>query len=92
MLDALGRQQLADLDGAGRGEAAIGIDQKRCLRAQRPAHRRHDGLGAARPFIDVMAILRRDPEFEGIEAGRSRSWTKRAASASGVMSRRMEEA
>jgi hypothetical protein len=43
------------------GEAAVAIDQQRHVVAQRLAHGRHDGLGAAGPFVDVVAALARRP-------------------------------
>ena len=68
MLDSLGLQQPPDLDGTGRREAAVGVHQQRCLRPERPPDRRHDRLGAARPFVDVMAAFGTDAELEGVEA------------------------
>ena len=68
VLDPLGLEQPPDLDRACRREAAVGVDQKMRLGPEGLADRRHDRLGPARPFVDVVAALRPDPELEGIEA------------------------
>ena len=68
MLDALAFQHAADLDRPRRREAAIGIDQQRDLRPERAPNGRHDLFGAARPFIDVVPVLRADAELEGLKA------------------------
>ena len=68
MLDAVVLQHAADLDRALRREAAIGVDQQRRLVAERLADRRHDLFGAARPFVDVVAVFGGDAELEGVEA------------------------
>ena len=68
MLDSLGLQQAPHLDRPGRREAAIAVHQQRRFGAEGAADRRHDGLGAARPFVDVMAAFRADAELEGVEA------------------------
>ena len=68
MADAVVLQHAADLDGALRREAAVGVDQQRDVVAQRAAHRRDDLLGAARPLVDVVAALGADAELERVEA------------------------
>ena len=68
MTDALGLEQPADLDGARRREAAVGIDQLRDAVAERARHVRHDRLGAAGPLVDVAAALGPDAPLEGVEA------------------------
>jgi hypothetical protein len=68
MLDPVIFEQVPDLDGAGRGETAVGVDEQCRAIAESPADRRHDLLGAARPFVDVMAVFGSDAELEGVEA------------------------
>ncbi len=68
MRDAVVLQHVADLDGALRREAAIGVDQQGDAVAHAPAHGRHDLLGAARPFVDIAPAFGADAELEGVVA------------------------
>ena len=60
---------------------------------ERLAHGGHDLLGAARPFVDVVAAFGADAELEGVVAVPvAQAASRRSASSSGVMSRFIDEA
>ncbi len=81
-----------DLDRPCGRVTAVRVDEERCVVAERCAHGFDDRLGAARPFVLVVAALLADAHLERVEPVAVTETTRRAASSSGVMSRRMLDA
>ena len=61
-------EHMAHFYGALRRKPGIGIDHERHVRTQRLGNHGDNGLGAARPVIDIASAFGRHAELERIEA------------------------
>jgi hypothetical protein len=66
MADAVVLQQLPDLDGTRRRVTAVRVHEKVRIVAQRLVHCGNDRLGAAGPFVDIVAAFAGHAELEGV--------------------------
>ena len=68
MGDAVVLKHMPDFDGRFGRIAGIGVNQQRCLIAQRTRNHRHDLFGTARPLVLIMSDFGPDTELESVEA------------------------